>query len=288
MLKCSTWSFLVFGIFFLNITVLISCQAPEPFSNTPSIQFSELVYEEADQSNPLGIQQTDKIILTIEFTDGDGDLGISQDEVYSPYHDYDLVIDSKNNIVTFNSLPSYPLTRLERVFNGTELYWTGVESKTLDVESLPSYDCADYELLYINKELSQVVAPGQISNIPDPSNFKLDTLLKVENEFRYNMYVTFYSDNNPDGVFKPVDWPKEAGTGCLIDYNSRFQPLGTAFEGQLTYKIQSVGGGFGLALAKGQFYLECYIFDRSLNKSNTIESPKYRLSDLLNQNNNDL
>ena len=54
-------------------------------------------YKNIYKSNNSIVQ--DSLILTINFTDGNGDLGLSNEEIYFPYHPYNAIIDENLNWV---------------------------------------------------------------------------------------------------------------------------------------------------------------------------------------------
>ena len=63
-----------------------------------SISFEKLEYVKSSNN----INQ-DSINLTISFTDGDGDLGLSNDDINFPYNPYDAIIDENLTWVTLGS-----------------------------------------------------------------------------------------------------------------------------------------------------------------------------------------
>ena len=84
---------IVFTYLFLS-----NCLPKEEFSNTPSISFDKIEYVKSSNN----ISQ-DSINLTISFTDGDGDLGLSNDDINFPYNPYDAIIDENLTWVTLGS-----------------------------------------------------------------------------------------------------------------------------------------------------------------------------------------
>ncbi|MFT5168725.1 MAG: hypothetical protein ACI8P3_003970 [Saprospiraceae bacterium] len=73
---------------FLLFTVLISCAKPPNYPNEPVIEFNNLNRNVMKQGEP----PVDTIILTINYTDGDGDLGSLNDslDVYMTDTRFDL------------------------------------------------------------------------------------------------------------------------------------------------------------------------------------------------------
>lgn len=66
-------------IFLIPITFLLSCRKPPNYSDTPAIEFKsiskDLVFDEDIQA------YVDSISITIEFQDGDGNLGLDNSDV---------------------------------------------------------------------------------------------------------------------------------------------------------------------------------------------------------------
>ncbi len=57
----------------LVIFVSVSCKKPQELSPIPEIKFNDFV------------SMQDSAVITIDFTDGDGDIGLSDDDVNPPY-----------------------------------------------------------------------------------------------------------------------------------------------------------------------------------------------------------
>ena len=66
--------------FILLLFVFVSCKTIPEYSNTPEISFGNTqVIENIFDS--LSLSSTDSVIFTINFKDGDGDLGLSQSQI---------------------------------------------------------------------------------------------------------------------------------------------------------------------------------------------------------------
>lgn len=78
------------GILFLFLSGILiffsGCKKEEPISNVPSIKFISMT------PNPA-VKYQDEITITIEYTDGDGDLGENTPDVKNLY-----CTDSRNNV----------------------------------------------------------------------------------------------------------------------------------------------------------------------------------------------
>ena len=62
------------------VNILWGCYSPPEFPVEPFIQKAEVIFKQVEN-------RPDSLILTIEFQDGDGDLGLNADENYIPYND---------------------------------------------------------------------------------------------------------------------------------------------------------------------------------------------------------
>ena len=123
---------LVFEVLIVFIYLFFSnCLPKEEFSNIPSISFEKLEYVKSNNN----INQ-DSINLTISFTDGDGDLGLSNDDVNFPYNPYDAIIDENLNWVTLGSINVTPPLYLYKP--------NGAYSLFSNEDSRPSFSCQDY------------------------------------------------------------------------------------------------------------------------------------------------
>ena len=77
--------FKYFGYCLASILVLGCYDAPY-FPEEPAISFNQIEFVEVDGA-------ADSLILTFNFEDGDGDLGLAIDEVYPPYHIFNYVVE---------------------------------------------------------------------------------------------------------------------------------------------------------------------------------------------------
>ena len=80
-------------LYILILIVLFSCKKEEVISDTPIIDFVSI--------SPTTAQEyTDDIIITISYTDGDGDLGENNPDIYNRF-----VEDNRNNIIYHFRIP---------------------------------------------------------------------------------------------------------------------------------------------------------------------------------------
>lgn len=85
---------------------LISCKKAPEYPAIPEIKFDKIQRFTVKNTNTQTL--TDSIIIDIKFKDGDGDLGLSAQDVQSPYNAYDLVYDQNGNLIKIGSSDSLP------------------------------------------------------------------------------------------------------------------------------------------------------------------------------------
>ncbi len=276
---------------------IYACTPPEPISDKPSITFKSLEYV-----NVVGDQ--DSLILTFDFEDGNGDLGLAQ-VLRFPFHDIDYVVDSVVEIydnrggltdVTFRYVTYgadelyFPLRLYNKQENGF------YEGSFADEDIRPEYSCEDYDTLLIPFNKVGHLNPYYRDSSSAES---VDTVFIVKNPYRYNIFVDYYIDfvgngSNPDR-FELFEWEYWADDyGCGLTYDARF-PIWDAtsyldensIQGTMDYAM--LGFGFENILRTRPFFLEFYIYDHSIlfdeenGKSNVIRTPVYTLQDIIKQ-----
>ena len=100
--------------YYLNILifiVLISCSDNNNVSEIPTISFENIVFKKSENNF---VQ--DSLILTINFIDGDGDLGLSNDENSYPYHQYNAIIDKKSLDIIDGSIIDFKVEMIGESF----------------------------------------------------------------------------------------------------------------------------------------------------------------------------
>ena len=137
------------SLWFLLIIAFFGCNEKPTFPTTPSIGLSGFYFREIQNSS------LDSLVLTINFEDGDGDLGLESFEDYPPYHILDTVFNDGDYV-----RPSDP--------------------------GAPEYDCVNYEILReetsVNDSLVITADTIQVVRNPDYYNFYLEFLIKVNND----------------------------------------------------------------------------------------------------------
>tara|TARA_Y100000816_G_scaffold279094_1_gene250984 strand:- start:4305 stop:5045 length:741 start_codon:yes stop_codon:yes gene_type:complete len=233
--------------------ILTSCSDDNNVSTIPSISFETLEFKKSDNNF-----NQDSLILNINFIDGDGDLGLSNDENNYPYHPFNAIIDQEFNWVTLGSNSVSPPLYVYEPDGSYYLY--------SNEDNRPSFNCENYIIDTVN------------------STSKLDTFYIQKNENNKNIFVEFYKKENDDFIL--IDWKRifDQEYGCGIDFDSRFPPLNVSNSSQLlTGKLRyaMVSYGFEMILKNDLFKLKVYIKDRDLNMSNIIETPEVTLEEIL-------
>lgn len=234
-----------------------SCFEAEEFPLEPNIAFESLRYVDLDAG-------LDSLVLTFTFEDGDGNLGLGDNinDRYFPYHDYSFIIDEDDTIVTIGyeniTFPLYELPILIDVGPDgfiQSFYDYSLKSEFSNVDNRPLYDCENYEII------------------------ESDTVYVVRNEQHHNFHVEFRKKVN--GVYSVIDFQQIFNSDdCdLGNFNGRFPIWDTSGkEGTITYAMLSQV--FRLALLDDTTQLRFWIYDRDLNRSNTVETPDFVLSEL--------
>lgn len=224
---------------------MISCFQAPTYDVIPEISFNNIVFSEGATEIAA-----DTLILTINFKDGDGNLGLTKStaDASAPYNDLwylrydDFYVDydaeESINYVTYSDRtdPKY-------------------------VDFLPPYEfpyfCQNY-------------------NIIDQDTFYVES-----NEYHHNIIVDYYVKKN--GTYTKFDFETAFDPICGENFHGRFPLLNESLrdrplEGTLKYKMESVGFKFLFRL--DTLALEVYIYDRALNKSNVIRTPDFVLENI--------
>src|SRR5687767_12253053 len=83
---------------FLAFIVLFACEEERGLPIVPSIRFKGIEFlERSSASSP------DLLIVHIDFSDGDGDLGLSSDQTDAPYNEANYFYDNNGKLLTIRS-----------------------------------------------------------------------------------------------------------------------------------------------------------------------------------------
>jgi hypothetical protein len=227
--------------YLIVLLAIISCERAPEFSEVPTIGFESVKFG----YNPFG---QDSLIITINFEDGDGDLGITSEEAKSPpFHD-----------ATYFTATSPP----EEIYNVD-----GISSDKLlrigDSDTLPRFSCLNYRIF-----------GRMVDDVP-----VLDTVYIQPNPKSKNFLVEFFIKQDDD-TFKEFDFLEET----CIPSSGRFAPLNTAdhdrpLQGTLSYffRAQNLRQFFGNNTIK----MRLQIIDKGEHFSNVVESHEFTLDEIL-------
>jgi hypothetical protein len=235
-------------------------KAPE-FPVIPEIEFNDVAFRKGPAPTPDNPSPADTLVLSVNFKDGDGDLGLDATETDYPYNDkFYFKIDGERGYFPAG-------TPVEN--DGTLMSW---HTKVTGNDTLPDfvspYNCTNWELL-----------TDPVTQAPK------DTLYFELNNYHYNFFVDIFIQQ-PDNSFALYDWKKEfIYPNCQVNgFNGRFPILSkdlsqkTAQEGTIRYNMKSVA--FNILFSIKVLKLRMYIIDRALNKSNVIETPPFTLQSI--------
>jgi hypothetical protein len=273
-------------ILFFSILLGSCFEAPE-FSDVPEISNAEVKFIEVkDQPGQL---KADTLAVSINFKDGNGDLGLGEEEVDDPFHPRNYFVEDGNGgLIKVSTTNRYVDAPPVLIPSGKgKLITHRTRSKT-GYGDLPAFSSSD--LGCVNYAFDSVLVAETDKSLLDNSYNILDTLLDrsanlhyylvrdtlyfERNENHYNITVRFFvkdSNNN----FSEFSWEDE----YCSTFNGRFPFLSdrdnVPLEGTLRYTMNSTG--FLFLFGSKPLKLRIQIKDRVLNKSNEIETQEFTL-----------
>lgn len=278
---------------FAGLVVLVSsCFNPPEFAVEPSIEFEDIYFADA----PDGSGKTDSLVVSINFKDGDGDLGLDgsnpEHEEY-PYNASNLFLSNNEKLIPVGLAQHWSDISYYFVdFPEDEERPEGklVTLKTRDLPgygSLPAFNDCDY------LPDSIIMVDGPDADILDPTFHNIiDTMTSQSYPPIYVLKDTFYIAPNPNHYNISVtilmkdgdDWtPYGSDDPCSPQFNGRFPVLSdkddSPLEGTLRYSLKSFG--FKIELSTKTLKVQVQIKDRKLHTSNTVESPEFTLQKIL-------
>jgi len=91
------------------LVILTACPTPPEFKDEPSIEYEDIQFGQITDTSASGQPlNQDVISITISFEDGDGDLGLRNEELEPPYHLFDIPLNQQNELIFFGSDPELP------------------------------------------------------------------------------------------------------------------------------------------------------------------------------------
>lgn len=263
-----------------------SCFDPPEFPATPEIDFRDIEFYDG--------ASTDSLVLYITFKDGDGDLGLSDAQIDSPYHATNYFLeDGQGNLIPVATEKRYSnLPPFVKITNQKGKLATVRTRKKPAYSTLPAYTrpafCTHYEFdsVYVSNEDKHIFDETThkvhkvLKNQTQPDVYVLlDTFYYQVNQDHYNIEVDFLVG---DGTgFREFDWRTELCSSMSNQgqtFDGRFPPLSetsSGLDGTLRYSMNSVG--FVPLFSVKRLKLRVQIKDRALNKSRMIESDEFTL-----------
>jgi hypothetical protein len=287
-------------IFSILVVLFGSCFTPPEISSTP--QISGIGLEDLAFIVTPDPAQQDTLAITINFKDGDGDLGldpVNPEHNSAPFNEFNYFLESNGTLINIPTNPVYsnlpPLIDVPQGVTG-KLATVRTRKKT-GYENLPGYTFPATCLTYY---YGKVYIDASHKDIFD-ATYNLDSIMKGTTTSIYVLLDTFYYETNPNHYnidvdflvkspkdpnadsegFVVFDWRVETGK-CSSNQYGRFpvlsQKLPRPLEGTLRYSMKS--GGFLPLLGSKTLKLQIRIRDRALNVSNTIRTKEFTLTQI--------
>lgn len=242
------------GLFFISLLVLIlanGCVRPPDLPDTPSISYNNVEFEILNEGDPLFEESV--LRLSVNISDGDGDLGLDGSEDFGPYRPFSLVLEN-GQFVEFGDRPDDP------PFTCLDYAIEDGENTDLNGDG----DLLDTLLIDFNQ---------------NQFNIEVDFFVKRGGQFQ-----------EVELRAQPPGSPNET-TLCGISFDGRFPCLSSdenpcdfirqnprPVEGVITYDMSS--GLFLPIFRTDTMKLEFKIRDRALNNSNVAETPEFTLQSI--------
>jgi hypothetical protein len=246
-----------YAIILILMWLVGACLKQPENSIVPLITYQSIVFK---HETPAAV---DTLIVTVKFTDGDGDLGINGDEtaIYTSATDstdintpfYYVYDSAKNNIWYYTHKNNLVLPKGIHYVN----YASYRKFHTFPFDTLSAaVDCAHWEFR------------------SNPA----DTLAIRLNPYYNNFFMDVFT-KNPDGTYTYIDplTYYSFKNGCDPDlFNGRFPILPSdlgkksSLDGTIVYKY--ISAGIYTKFHGQTLKVKVYILDRAFHRSNTVES----------------
>ncbi|MBM3176688.1 MAG: hypothetical protein FJZ78_01650 [Bacteroidetes bacterium] len=266
-----TTKFRQFTILITTLPWLVGCFEPPEYPVTPQIEFNRVEF--VDCSSP---SVADTLVVNINFTDGDGNLGIDGEDYAPPFNNRWYYRTTPASQCEFGVVE--PCSKIKRSsFDESKLsdfVTYKMRRTTPGYDTLPPfktpYNCTNYQVVF-----DALLKP-------------VDTVYFQLNKNFFNFFMDIYVKQN-DGTFQKFDWSRQFTYPlCVTDgSNGRFPILAKdnnlslriPLEGTIRYRFPSTAllATFSIKTLK----LKIKIMDRDLNLSNEIETPEFTLQQVL-------
>lgn len=251
------------AIVLIIVLVAVSCFEPPEFSDIPTITIDNVRIQAVS-----GPTTPDSLIMTINFQDGDGNIGLDGSENKPPFNERWFFL--KNPKASCEDGVPAPCTKISYIDESDLGNYVSYRLRrtTTDYDTLPlftpPYDCSRYFVL------------------KNGNNQAIDTLYNQLNPRYNNIFVEVLYKNG--AVFQKFDFLGQGYPKCdIYGLNGRLPILAKdqdlslelPLEGTITYKITSAS--FSPLIGK-TLKLRIWIMDRDGNVSNVDESNEFAMN----------
>jgi hypothetical protein len=228
---------------------------PPKYLSTPHIDLLDITFKRGNAA----ANQQDTLIFRLKFTDGDGDLGVTDADSNS--------VESYNPLYYYYSTSNFsvqPWINPTDQFTGYKVINYAVKRSIAQFDTLPPLLCGSWEPLRKN---------GVV----------VDTIYTKQNLKAYNVNVDIYSKNN--GVYETFDpWIADAEWNqCSYNlFRAAFPDLSngrqTALDGVITFRI----GSFSLyeIFNTRTLQMNIVIYDRARHVSNVVGKKDFTIAQI--------
>ena len=280
------------------VALTTSCFEKEVFPDTPNIQFQDIVFYDGFT--------TDSLILSFSFEDGNGNIGIIQEQdILPPFNEFNVYLDSRDSVITADNIGE----AVPPVYKAPLITENFIPRSIIDSKLLLNFTEADFPILAFSKvlfsenlsdvplacpdlanqngtflqgtTLTPYVLADNTNIIPTTSGSQvISAAIPVERvETHFNFVIVFEKRVGDDYV--PLDYQQIFQTNiCDIgNFNGRipwYDPEGES--GTITYAIQS--RVLRLAFLDDVIRARFFVYDRAGNKSNEVTTPDFVLADI--------
>ncbi len=298
-----TKSLLLFGT-----SLLVSaCFNPPDFDHSPSITFEDVYIKSTGEGGK------DSFVISVNFKDGDGDLGLRADQINNPYHALNFLANDNGELRPIEAelkadLAGFSYRKTKKTPKNPSYFILSPSGNVGELITLASrnqgfslppfekpYNCSANNESYLNEQQS----PDTIFIFRDDGHLIKNKATIVDilennqnrNVFYYAVVDYFYMNVNPahtnikvkfllkngDGTFTEYDWRREV---CET-YDGRF-PVPTdktrPLDGTINYAM--ISSGFVTTFGNKRMKLAVTITDQALRTSNTVESKEFTLDEI--------
>ena len=269
-----------FAIVLILMWVVGACLKQPEYNTTPEITFSDFYYGFTPASGTKNA--VDSIVLSFNFKDGDGDIGLeTADNNVPPFGaNYYFYMQGGQLYYTYNpnntdkgvQYINYHTKKTNPNLTLPDLTQPNSNTYVTLPDLVPPYDCFNWELKYKTQDKQQILT---------------DTIYKQENPYNKNMFVDFWvKDNSGFSKFDLSAFNNYPNCSSQYLFAGRIpilsQDLGKAspLTGVIHYTILSPTGNLKTFFNGKTLKLHFYIVDRALNQSTPVDSPEFTLQSI--------